>query len=235
MTFTCIHCFKEFDSNKQWFYTRHQSTCLVPWWVQILCWIWKVFSKWEILKFVWNQVLRKSFSLNPEWNKQKENDYLMTIVFFFQAIIGEAQSSVFYVTHALPFKIWTNSIFMLFDLILFEDLEILTSFCFSSSTTENVEYSSLYLSWMRSDLRQHWKTQATPVKKHLFETSARIHRARNWGIRLVFTRTQWVLFLWILDNVIFTSLVFLTSEFTSFPSHQGLVKSGVYVPPTLVS
>ena len=43
----------------------------------------------------------KSFSLNPEGNKQKENDYLLTIVF----LLGEAQSSVFYVTHALPFKI----------------------------------------------------------------------------------------------------------------------------------
>ena len=51
------------------------------------------------------EVLGKSFSLNPEGNKQKENDYLLTIVFLFHAIIGEAQSSVFYVTHALPFKI----------------------------------------------------------------------------------------------------------------------------------
>ena len=75
-------------------------------------------------EFVWNQVLGKSFSLNPEGNKQKENEYLLTIVFLFHAIIGEAQSSVFYVTHASPFKIWTNSIFMLFDLMLFEDLEI---------------------------------------------------------------------------------------------------------------
>ena len=201
MTFTCIHCFKEFDSNKQWFNTRHQSTCLSEF--RYYVGFEKYFRNDKFLKFVWNQVLGKSFSLNPEGNKQKENDYLLTVVFLFHAIIGEAQSSVFYVTHALPFKIWTNSIFMLFDFMLFEDLEIWTSFCFSSSTTENFEYSSLYLSWMRFDLRQHWKTQATPVKKHLFETSARNQRARNWGIRLVFTRTQWVLYLWILDNVIF--------------------------------
>ena len=102
----------------------HASSIYMHWWVQILCWIWKIFSKWEILKFVWIQVLKKSFSLNPEWNKQKENDYLLTIVFLFHAIIVEAQSSVFYVTHALPFKIWTKSIFMVFDPMLFEDLEI---------------------------------------------------------------------------------------------------------------
>ena len=92
----------------------HASSIYMPWWVQILCWIWKIFSKRKILNFVRNQVLGKSFSLNPEWNQQKENDYLLTIVFFFHAIIGEAQSSVFYLTHALPFKIWTNSIFYAF-------------------------------------------------------------------------------------------------------------------------
>ena len=33
-----------------------------------------VFKNWEIFKFIGNQVLGKSFSLNPEWNKQKEED-----------------------------------------------------------------------------------------------------------------------------------------------------------------
>ena len=47
----------------------------------------------------------EKFCLNPEGNKKKGNYYLLTIVFLFHAIIGEAQSSVFYVTHALPFKI----------------------------------------------------------------------------------------------------------------------------------
>ena len=76
------------------------------------------FFKWE------TKILGKSFSLNPEWNKQKENECLLTIVFLFHAIIGETQSKVFYVTHALPFKIRTNSIFILFDLTLFEDPKI---------------------------------------------------------------------------------------------------------------
>ena len=26
----------------------HASSIYMPWWVQILCWIWKIFSKWEI-------------------------------------------------------------------------------------------------------------------------------------------------------------------------------------------
>ena len=92
----------------------HAPSIYMPWWVQIFCWTWKIFSKWEILNFVWNQVLGNSFSLNPEWNHQKENGYLLTIVLVFHAIIGEAQSSVFYVTHALHIKVWTNSIFYVF-------------------------------------------------------------------------------------------------------------------------
>ena len=44
----------------------HASSIYMPWWVQILCWIWKIFSKWEIFNFAWNQVLGKSFSLNPK-------------------------------------------------------------------------------------------------------------------------------------------------------------------------
>ena len=68
---------------------------------------------WNLIE---TKILGKSFSLNPEWNKQKENEYLLTIVFLFHAIIGETQSESFYVTHALPIKIRTNSIFILFDL-----------------------------------------------------------------------------------------------------------------------
>ena len=27
MTYTCAYCFKEFDSNKKWYYNRHEASC----------------------------------------------------------------------------------------------------------------------------------------------------------------------------------------------------------------
>ena len=128
----------------------------------------KCFQKMRNFEISLKPSFGKSFRLNPDWNKQKENDYLLTdVFFFFHAIICEAQSNVCYVTHALPFKVWTNSVFMLFDRMLFKDLEIQTSFCFSSSTAENFEYASLYLSWMRFDLRQKLENSNKTCQKTL--------------------------------------------------------------------
>ena len=124
----------------------HASSIYKPWWVRLLLDLKNVFKNEKFSNLFETRLWGKIFKLNSKWNKQK-NDHLLTIGFLLHANIGEARSRVFYVTHALPFKIWTNSLFMIFDHMLIEklhvawwfhwsDSEIKTSFSFSSPTTE---------------------------------------------------------------------------------------------------
>ena len=76
--------------------------------------------------------------------KQTKNYYLLTNVFLFHAIIDEAQSRVFYVTHALPFKIWTCSFLMLFDHMLFEKIHLIFSYVLRGDFTDQTQRYKLH-------------------------------------------------------------------------------------------
>ena len=98
----------------------------MPWCVRRLLDL-KSVLKNEMRKF--ELCLKPGFREKFKFNSRREetkNKFLLTIVFLFHAITGEAQIRVFYVTHALPFKTSTNSVGILFHHMLFGNLHLIS-------------------------------------------------------------------------------------------------------------